>query len=246
MPCLLYDGKGLVKTVRFRNPTYIGDPLNAIRIFNEKEVDELVLIDIQASKERRHPPFKVITECASECFMPFSYGGGVTEPKDFAELYRSGVEKVIVNTLCLSSPATVHAAVREYGSSSVVGAVDYKKTFLGGTKVHSASGMSTRRTLIDHCRFLVDDIGVGELFLNSVDRDGTWSGFDTAIIKQISAAVSAPVIACGGAGTVDHIREVLETTHASAAAIGSMAVYQKKGMGVLISFPSRDAVLLDH
>ncbi|MCB0720085.1 MAG: imidazole glycerol phosphate synthase subunit HisF [Bacteroidetes bacterium] len=246
MPCLLYDGSALVKTVRFKNPAYIGDPVNAIKIYNEKEVDELVLLDIRASVERRPPLFDPIREFASECFMPFTYGGGVKSLDDFARLYRGGVEKVVVNTLAFTRPDVVREAVKEYGSSSVVGSVDYRKGLFRGNGVYSASGQSLKRSLIDHCRFLADDLGVGELLLYSVDRDGTWQGFDLPTIREIANAVSIPVIASGGAGNVNDVRQVFETTAANAAALGSMAVYQKQGMGVLINFPRREEVITDE
>lgn len=243
MPCLLFDGRALVKTVRFRNPQYIGDPINAIKIYNEKEVDELVLLDINASRDKRTPQFELVRECASECFMPFTYGGGVRTLGDFARLYKIGVEKVIVNTLCLTDSETVREATRQYGATSVVGAVDYKKSFLGGYHVYSAAGAKTRRSLVDHCRYLAEELDVGEILLYSVDRDGTWSGYDLATIRDIGGAVTVPLIACGGAGSITHLREVLNETPAKAAALGSMAVYQKKGMGVLINFPPRSAII---
>ena len=243
MPCLLFDGRALVKTIQFRTPQYIGDPINAIKIYNEKEVDELVMLDINASREKRAPRFDFIRECASECFMPFTYGGGVRTIEDFGNLYKRGVEKVVVNTLCLTAPVTVREATRQYGSTSVVGAVDYKKSFFGGHQVYSASGAKTRRGLVDHCRFLADELEVGEILLYSVDRDGTWSGYDLPTIREVAEAISIPLIACGGAGSIGHLREVLNETAANAAALGSMAVYQKKGMGVLINFPQRSAIL---
>ena len=243
MPCLLFDGRALVKTIQFRTPQYIGDPINAIKIYNEKEVDELVMLDINASREKRAPRFDFIRECASECFMPFSYGGGVSTVDDFANLYKRGVEKVIVNTLCLTNPVIVREATRQYGSTSVVGAIDYKKSFFGGYQVYSASGAKTRRSLIEHCRFLADELEVGEILLYSVDRDGTWTGYDLVTIREVGEAISVPLIACGGAGSIAHLREVLSETPANAAALGSMAVYQKKGMGVLINFPHRSAIL---
>ena len=242
MPCLLLDGRALVKTVRYKNPKYIGDPINAIRIFNEKEVDELIMLDISASRQKRSPSFDFLRDCASECFMPFAYGGGVASLDDFARLYKLGVEKVIVNTLCLTRPQVVEEAARQFGSSSIVGAVDYKKDFFGRYNVYSAAGASTRRSLLDHCRFMAETIGVGEVFLSSVDRDGMWEGYDIDTIRSVSEALAVPVIASGGAGTIAHVRDVLENTPANAAAIGSMAVFQKKGMGVLISFPARDLV----
>lgn len=243
MPCLLFDGRALVKTVRFRTPQYIGDPINAIKIYNEKEVDELVLLDINASREKRPPRFDLIRECASECFMPFSYGGGVRSIEEFGRLYKLGVEKVIVNTLCLTSPDTVREATRQYGATSVVGAVDHKKTFFAGQQVYSASGGRTRRGLVEHCRYLGEDLGVGEILLYSVDRDGTWTGYDLETIRKVGEAVTVPLIACGGAGNVADLRQVLAETPANAAALGSMAVYQKQGMGVLINFPQRRLIL---
>lgn len=243
MPCLLFDGSALVKTIQFRNARYVGDPINAIKIYNEKEVDELVMLDINATREKRRPRFDFIRDCASECFMPFSYGGGVASLDDFARLYKIGVEKVIVNTRCLTHPDLVREATRQYGGTSVVGAVDYKKGFFGTQKVYSATGARTSRSLVDHCRFLADDLGVGEILLYSVDRDGTWVGYDLATIGAIAATVSVPLIACGGAGSVADVRRVLAETAANAAAIGSMAVYQKQGMGVLINFPQRRLII---
>lgn len=243
MPCLLFDGRALVKTVQFKDPRYIGDPINAIRIFNEKEVDELVMLDINATRERRQPKFDLLQDCASECFMPFSYGGGVATLEDFARLYRLGVEKVVVNSLCLKRPDIVAEATRLYGSSSVVAAVDYKRKLLGGYRVFSTSGIKVRRSLDEHCQYLAEEVGVGELILYSVDRDGTWAGYDIETIGRLSAALPVPVIACGGAGSVAQVRRVLEETDANAAAIGSMAVYQRRGMGVLISFPERGLIL---
>lgn len=243
IPCLLFDGQALVKTVRFRDPRYIGDPINAIKIYNEKEVDELVMLDINASRTRRAPRFDAIRDCASECFMPFSYGGGVASIDDFGRLFKSGVEKVIVNTLCLTKPDRVREATREYGSTSVIGAVDYRRGFLGGLHVHSASGGRTQRGLMEHCRFLSDELGVGEILLYSVDRDGTWSGYDLPTIRAVAEAIPVPLIACGGAGNLTHLRQLVHETSANAAALGSMAVYQKQGKGVLINFPERRLII---
>src|SRR5688572_8535701 len=176
MPVLLFDGRGLVKTTRFRNPRYVGDPINAIRIYNEKEVDELVFLDIIASEENRSPRFDYIRECASECFMPFSYGGGVSSVADFGKLYRLGAEKVIVNTLTRSNPEAVREATRNFGSTSVVGCIDYRRSLFGAQQVYSKSSKGTRRNVVDHAKYLAEELGVGELMLQSVDRDGTWTG----------------------------------------------------------------------
>lgn len=243
IPCLLYDGTGLVKTVRFKNPSYIGDPINAIKIYNDKEVDELILIDINASKEKRRPNFDKIADMASEAFMPFAYGGGVKTFEDFATLYTLGVEKVVVNSLIYENPSVIKKVAEHYGAQAIVACIDFKKPMFGVKAPYSYLGYKIKQNLVDYARYLVSDIGVGELMLNSVDRDGTWEGYDNEIMTQLVSAVEVPVIASGGCGSIEDLKEVLYITHVSAAAIGSMAVYSKKGMGVLINFPERAKVI---
>jgi len=245
IPCLLYDGNGLVKTIKFKNPSYIGDPINAIKIFNDKEVDELILIDINASKEKRKPKFDKIADMASEAFMPFAYGGGVKTYDDFATLYKIGIEKVIVNSLIQENSEVIKQVVSNYGAQAVVACIDFKKTLFGGKEPYSYIGNKIKYNLLDYSNYLVNDIGVGELMLYSVDKDGTWEGFDIDITEQILNHVTVPVIACGGCGTINDLKNILYKTNANAAAIGSMAVYQKKGMGVLINFPKREDVIVD-
>ncbi|MBT1700916.1 AglZ/HisF2 family acetamidino modification protein [Fulvivirgaceae bacterium PWU4] len=246
MPCLLYTGQNLVKTVNFKNPSYIGDPINAIKIYNEKEVDELVLLDINATKENRPINFGKIEQFASECFMPFSYGGGVRTLDDFAQLFKIGVEKVIVNSLIFDNPQVVRDAVNKYASSSVVASIDVKSNFLGKRSVFSHAGRKTEYDLQRMCAFVQDDLKVGEILITSVDREGTWQGYDYDLTQKVVEMASVPVIANGGAGEIDHIKKVLYQSDANAAALGSMAVYQKKGMGVLIKFPARENVIIDE
>lgn len=243
MPCLLYDGKGLVKTVKFKTPSYVGDPINAIKIFNEKEVDELILIDINASKEKRKINIAKIADLASECFMPFAYGGGVKTVSEFYELYKNGVEKVIVNSLVFENPAIIKEAVAKFGSQAVVVCIDYKKNLFGKKQVYSHTGNSVKFSLIDFIKYLEQDLGVGELFLQNVDAEGTWDGFDYEFISEVVKYTSLPLIASGGAGTIEHLKKVLYESEANAAAVGSMAVYSKKGMGVLINFPRRNEII---
>lgn len=243
IPCLLFDGTGLVKTVGFRDPTYVGDPINAIRIFNDKEVDELILLDINATKQRRKPDFEKIGDMAAEAFMPFAYGGGVKTYEDFAALYRIGVEKVIVNSLIAENPAVIKEVVRNYGAQAVVACVDFRKNLFGRKKPYSHVGARLPGDILSYAEYLEEDLGVGEIMLQSVDRDGTWSGYDDEINRQVIAAAGIPVIVAGGCGTTGHLRKALYETNASAAAVGSMAVYSKKGMGVLISFPAREEVV---
>ncbi len=245
IPCLLYDGSGLVKTIKFKNPSYVGDPINAIKIFNDKEVDELILIDINASKQNRRPNFTKIADMASEAFMPFTYGGGVKTHDDFSKLYKLGVEKIIVNGLIQENPNLIKQIAQQYGSQAIVGCIDYKKGILSGKFPTSYFGHRIKFSLIDYAKYLVNEVGVGELMVQSIDKDGTWEGYDNEVTKQIIEAINVPVIAAGGCGNLDHLKQVLYHSNAQAAAIGSMAVYSKKGMGVLISFPEREKVIIE-
>jgi len=243
IPCLLYDGTGLVKTTRFKSPAYIGDPINAIKIYNDKEVDELILIDINATKQKRRPNFDKIADMAGEAFMPFAYGGGVKTFEDFATLYKIGVEKVIVNSLVQENPAVIKQVIETYGAQAVVVCVDFKKKIFGGNAPYAYNNQKIKGSLKEYAVYLDKELGVGELMLYSVDRDGTWEGFDLETTGEILNAVDIPVIACGGCGSIDDLKKVLYDTNVNAAAIGSMAVYSKKGMGVLINFPPREQVI---
>jgi len=245
IPCLLYDGSGLVKTIKFKNPSYIGDPINAIKIYNEKEVDELIVIDINASKQKRKPNFDKIADMASEAFMPFAYGGGVKTFDDFVSLYKIGIEKVIVNSLIQENPEIIKKVIAHYGSQAVIACIDFKKIMFSGIIPYSYIGNKIKMSLEDYANYLTTDIGVGELILQSIDKDGTWEGFDDEIISTILNSVDIPVIACGGCGSIEDLKTVLYKTNANAAAIGSMAVYSKKGMGVLINFPNREKVIIE-
>jgi cyclase len=245
IPCLLYDGIGLVKTIKFKNPTYIGDPINAIKIFNEKEVDELILIDIYASKQKRKPNFDKIANMASEAFMPFAYGGGVKTFDDFANLYKLGIEKVIVNSLIQENPDVIKKVIKQYGAQAVVASVDFKKSFFGGKQPYSYIGHNIKFSLVDYANYLANEIGVGELMICSVDNEGTWQGFDNEILAEVLNSVDVPIIACGGCGSLTDLKNILYKTNANAAAIGSMAVFSKKGMGVLINFPDREKVIIE-
>lgn len=243
IPCLLYNGKGLVKTVKFKNPSYVGDPVNAIKIYNDKEVDELILIDINASKQKRKPNFDKIADMAGEAFMPFAYGGGVKTYEDFATLYKLGVEKVVVNSLIQENPEVIKKVVNSYGTQAVVACIDFKKPMFGGKAPASYIGHKIKFTIRDYARFLEKEIGVGELMLQSVDQDGTWAGYDFETTEAIVSSVDIPVIAAGGCGSIEHLKNILYNVNAQAAAVGSMAVYSKKGMGVLINFPERSKVI---
>lgn len=239
IPCLLLRGEGLVKTTRFKDPRYVGDPTNAIRIFNDKEVDELILLDITASREGRGPAFGAIRDFASECFMPVGYGGGIRSLADAREVLALGIEKIIVNTMALHRPELVAEISREFGAQAVVVSIDARKKMLGGYEVMAAGGTEkTGLAPVEHATRMVE-LGAGEIFLNAIDRDGTGSGYDIALLRSVAQAVPVPVIACGGAGSVADFGAAVSDGHASAVAAGSMFVFHGKHRAVLISYPTR-------
>lgn len=239
IPCLLLRGQGLVKTIKFKDPKYVGDPLNAIKIFNDKEVDELVLLDITASNEKRSPNFKVIEEVASECFMPLGYGGAVKTLEDAKRILALGVEKIIINSAAFDKPDFVSQLADNIGNQSVVVSIDTKKNLFGRYEVFTKSG--TNNTKQDPVKYAqqMEQLGAGEIMLNSIDRDGLMTGYDIQLISRVTASVGIPVIACGGAGTLEHFSEAVKQGGASALAAGSMFVFQGKHRAVLISYPDR-------
>jgi cyclase len=231
--------ESLVKTVRFGNFTYVGDPCNTVRIFNELEVDELLFLDITASREKRGPNLKVLADIANECFMPLGYGGGIRNLEQAKSVFDTGFEKVAINTEADTNPALIGEVATQYGSQAVVVSMDVKRAFFGGQTVWTRGGRhNTRRDPVAWAKE-VERLGAGEILLTSIDREGSWDGFDIHLVKSITDAVSIPVIAHGGAGSEDHIFDVLKRANASAVALGSMVVFQKKGMGVLINMPDR-------
>jgi len=248
IPCLLLRGHGLVKTRRFKDAVYVGDPVNAVRIFSEKEADELVLLDIDASKEGREPNFELVEEIAGECLMPIGYGGGVTTLAQVKRLIRSGVEKVIINSAAaLGSMAIISEAAASFGSQAVVGAVDVRQSFMKGYRLTAKSAtVDTSLKLEDHVRALVD-AGAGEILVNNVDADGMMSGFDLKLIRRVADSVDVPVVACGGAGTIGHLAEAIHEGGASAVAAGSMFVFHGKHRAVLINYnPAELAAVGGH
>lgn len=238
MPCLLLKGTGLVKTIRFRDPIYLGDPRNTVKIFNEKEVDELVLLDITATPENRRPQFDLIRAIVSEAFMPVAYGGGIRDVEDMRQMVALGVEKIVINTYAVEHPEFIAEAASLLGSQGVVVCLDVKRSLFGRYEVFTHSGRrGTKRDPVALARRLEEN-GVGELIINSIDRDGTMTGYDIELIKAVSDAVRVPVIACGGAGRIEDFAEAVDKGGASAVAAGSLFVFQGKHRAVLISFPS--------
>jgi imidazole glycerol-phosphate synthase subunit HisF len=239
IPVLLLRNNGLVKTLRFSDPKYVGDPINAVKIFNEKEVDELVLLDITATVEKRKPNVKLLQEIAGECFMPVCYGGGISSMEDVKAIFDSGIEKIALNTAAFDKPGLLGEAAARYGSQSILVSIDVKKSFFGKYQVYTHSGSTNRK--IDPVTFArkAAEAGAGEIMLNSIDRDGTMSGYDTELVRMVSEAVNIPVIACGGAGKLDDLKSGVLAGGASAVAAGSMFVFQGRHRAVLISYPSQ-------
>lgn len=241
MPCLLLRGRSLVKTTRFKDPRYVGDPTTAVQIFNEKEVDEVVILDITATVDGKTPNFGMIEDLACECFMPVTYGGGVTSLESMEALFALGVEKIAVNSALVERPDLVRAAADRFGSQSIVASIDarsakrgrYSSVIRGGTKDAKIDPADLARRAAD--------LGAGEVLLTSVDRDGTRTGYDLDLTRAVTSAVSVPVVAAGGAGSLEHVTEVLRVG-ATAAAVGSLVVYHGRNQAVLISFPPRDEV----
>ena len=240
IPCLLLSDGGLVKTVRFKDPNYLGDPINAVKIFSEKCVDELCVQDIQASREGRGPDFDLLEDIASEAFMPLSYGGGVTTVEQAARLFHNGFEKVILNTALIDRPELVRELAERFGSQSVVASIDvkldrlrrYRCVVAGGTR---ATG-ETPFALAQRAQAL----GAGEVLLNAVDRDGMMQGYDLKLVRSVADGLTVPLIACGGAHDAADLARVLTEGHAHAAAAGSLFVYFGPLKAVLINVPSEE------
>jgi cyclase len=237
IPCLLLHKGGLYKTEKFKKPTYIGDPINAIRIFNQKEVDELIFIDIDASVENREPNYKIIEDIASECFMPLSYGGGVKNLAQMKKIFALGVEKISISSQAIENPSIISEAAAIFGNQSIVVTVDIKKDFWGKYKVYIYNGK--KNTGINPIDFIkqIQSLGAGEILINSIDNDGVMSGYDIGLMRQIRSATTLPIIALGGAGSLEHLVDLFNQTNIDAAACGSMFVYKGPLKGVLISYP---------
>ncbi|GHA57641.1 AglZ/HisF2 family acetamidino modification protein [Pontibacter akesuensis] len=238
IPCLLLKEEGLVKTVKFKQEKYIGDPINALKIFNEKEVDELVFLDISATERKEEPHYDLLSEIASECFMPLAYGGGIHKIEQISKILSLGFEKVVINTAAVDNPDLIKEAAQVFGSSTIVVSIDVKKNLFGKYQVYTKRG--TYNTKLDPVKHAanVENLGAGEVMLNSIDRDGTMSGYDIALIAKVSNHVSIPIIASGGAGNLQHFYEALTLGKASAAAAGSFFVFHGKNRAVLINYPS--------
>lgn len=240
IPCLLIHKGGLVKTVKFGDPKYVGDPLNAVRIFNEKEVDELMVVDIDASRNGAAPNEALIAQMAAECRMPLCYGGGVKSAEVVERLVALGVEKVALGSAAVEQPSLISEAAERVGRQSVVVVMDVKATGLLRSR-EVVTYNATRRTghaPVDFAREM-QRLGAGEIVLNSVDRDGTMQGYDLALIDQLKTAIDVPLTVVGGAGKLDDIRELAQRHPVIGAAAGSLFVFKGKFRAVLINYPDR-------
>ena len=237
IPTLLLQNGGLVKTVKFANPKYVGDPINAIKIFNEKEVDELIVLDIDASKNNQEPNFELVEEFASECFMPLCYGGGIKSVEQAARLFSLGVEKVSLQTSVLDDTSLISQIAEKFGSQSVVVSVDIKKNILGSYYLYSSVTNKTIKA-VGWKDFLksVAQAGAGEILISAVDRDGLMNGMDTELISEAAAELDIPMIAIGGVGSLSDIKEAVDAG-ACAVAAGSFFVFHGPHRAVLITYP---------
>lgn len=236
IPCLLIKDGGLVKTMRFKQPKYVGDPINAIKIFNDKEVDELIVLDIAASKEHRGPDYHLIEQFAGECFMPLCYGGGVRTMEQAQRLFSLGVEKVSIQTAALDDVGLITRIAERFGSQAIVASIDVKRDWLDRPFLYRAQTASREaKPWLEYLKAVVA-AGAGEVLLNAVDRDGMMQGMDLDLIRQASEAVSVPLIAIGGAGSLAGIKAAADAG-ASAVAAGAFFVFQGPHRAVLITYP---------
>jgi len=236
---LLVHSKGLVKTVRFSNPKYVGDPINAVRIFNEKQVDELMVVDIDATVENREPDYKMIENLAAECNMPFCYGGGIKAVEQARRIFNLGVEKIAISSAAVQRPEIIADIAQQVGNQSVVVVLDVKKRTLQ-SKYDLYTHNGKQNTKIDAVEFAqkAEQLGAGEIIVNSIDNDGVMKGYDKSIIDKIREATTVPMTVLGGAGSLDDIGELIRKYKIIGAAAGSLFVFKGIYRAVLISYPN--------
>ncbi|MCZ7594399.1 MAG: AglZ/HisF2 family acetamidino modification protein [Hyphomicrobium sp.] len=242
IPCLLINDGGMVKTRKFRKKTYLGDPVNVINLFNNFEVDEIVLLDIAASEAGRAPDIELVATVAEECWVPLTYGGGISRLDQIESLIKAGCEKVVLASAVADDLMLMREASREFGAQAIIGSVDARRKMFGGyeTRVTNA-GRRLGVSPVERARQF-EDAGAGEILLQSIDRDGEMNGYDLELVAEVSRGISLPVVACGGAGDRDDLPLPVKRSGASASAAGSLFVFSGRERGVLINFPERDAL----
>ncbi len=245
IPVLLLKGRGLVKTVKFnkRKAVYIGDPINAVRIFNDLESDELVFLDITASLEKRTVSLDLVKQIGDEAFMPFAVGGGIRSLEDIRKLISAGAEKVVINTLFSEHPGEVAKAAATFGNQSIIVSIDIKLNGAGRSKVMVRCGNKHIKTPVTEYALMAEEYGAGEILINAIHKDGTYSGYDTELIRQIAGQVSIPVIAVGGASSTEDFKTVTAHGKASAAAAGSLFVFHGPRKAVLVNYPEKEELI---
>ena len=238
IPTLLIHKKGLVKTVKFKDGKYVGDPINAVKIFNEKEVDEIVILDIDASANNMEPDYQLIEKLAFECRMPLCYGGGIKTAEQAQRIFSLGVEKIAISSVAFQKPQLITEMAERVGNQSVVVVMDVKKKLFGGYEVmiHNAK----KSTGVNPVSFAkeAEKLGAGEIVINSIDNDGMMQGYDLGLINKIREVITIPLTVMGGAGTYDHIGEVIKEHGIIGAAAGSLFVFKGKYRAVLINYPT--------
>lgn len=243
IPCLLLKNLGLVKSVKFKDYRYIGDPMNAVKIFNDKNADELIFLDITASKEKRTISVELIERIGDECNMPFAVGGGIRSIASIKKILNAGAEKVCLNTYAFENPDFVKTAAEEFGTSTIVVSIDVKKKKFSKKQVYINGG--TISTGVEPVEFacLMQQKGAGEILINSIDKDGTMEGYDIELIRKVADAVTIPVVALGGASNLNHFKQAVEEGNASAVSAGSMFVFHGPRRAVLINFPTNKELI---
>jgi len=245
IPTLLLRDGGLYKSVQFDKPKYVGDPINAVKIFNDKECDELIILDTQASVLNQEPDFDLIEEIASEAFMPFAYGGGVKNLDQIKRLLGLGAEKIVLNSVCYENPRLISEAAQEFGTQAIVACVDVKKNLFGRYQLFSHSGRTKQKVELGDWLTQLEKFGAGEIIIQSIDQDGRMQGYDCGLIKLASERVGVPVVALGGAGSIKDFEAAIMKGGASAVSAGSFFVFHGKHRAVLISYPGALALSSD-
>lgn len=239
IPCLLVHDKGLVKTVKFKDAKYVGDPINAVKIFNEKETDELMVLDIDATVEDSEPDYKMIENLATECRMPLCYGGGIKTVEQATKVFNLGIEKIALSSAAIENPKLISDIAKEVGSQSVVVVLDVKKKIFGGYDIYTHNG--TKKAKIDLEKFInrLQSLGVGEIVINSIDNDGVMKGYDLNLIEKIKPLVEVPMTVLGGAGSLDDIKTLIQKFGIIGCSAGSVFVFKGKYKAVLINYPNK-------
>lgn len=238
IPCLLVHDKGLVKTVHFKDSKYVGDPLNAVRIFNEKEADELMVIDIDATVQGREPDYKMVENLAAECRMPLCYGGGVKTAEQAQRIFSLGVEKIAISSAALQTPELVTEMANRVGTQSVVVVLDVKKKLLGGYELYTHNGKKSTGKNPMIVAKQMEELGAGEIVVNSIDEDGKMKGYDMALVDKLRSVISLPLTVLGGAGSLNDIQQLIGKYGIIGAAAGSLFIFKGPYKAVLINYPN--------